>query len=689
MEENLLVQLLSEGLSWQDSLSAKEQAALLNSGKTTRWKEEVLASAGSLGIPKVLRQVAFSFRNVTAWGIYIDSILDLFGIPELQGLACDPSEFVERVAKKEPESWDAVKEIAISFAGEYLKDQIENGDVYLLHPSSLTSVEFSVFVPSIIEARKDKMDQSKPYLTDDGFVDMFDFLELPITMELMLESGVGGRSPLERAKVVLERISELGLLSNTEVTEKRKVKRSPEERYLALYQNCTANHRDLLRGAAMSYDPDEKICKKGIELIYASGHAHSLQPLLLGLDKNDEEIVNLSLKGLGILGNSDVIDNVAKILDYNAGLEVQATACLTLGKLGGHRYIDKIVTRVASSNDETNLAGMKALLLMNTPESLDRFWQYIQRFGMPKLANIAGDIADTKTDNAIIFMIGLLLLDLQAFIHTGEVHFYNAFLQVNDETQKKILLALVSMFREHAVTGFGRMGERSVPVLASLLKIFPETSHLFRDRSIWESSERQLEDIVSSRIGEYFRLPRAESIPAPVIQTIRALGVTHSVRAIPYLEEICKMDNEDYVSSAMEALSEIDLPAIDAILKVDTPSFKLQEQKIRDLGTIVHPKVTKWLIEQLDDKDPRIRMEAVTMLAMRNDPDLAKPLMKAAKDSHKGVRAGLANVIIRLGMNTYPEIMRLLSEDKDDAIRKVITKAQLVYKAAQDDDFWA
>ncbi|MFW9806684.1 MAG: hypothetical protein ACFFFK_08150, partial [Candidatus Thorarchaeota archaeon] len=276
LQENLLIQILSQGLSWRDSLSAEEQARHLNNGETAQWREEVIASAESLGLSKTLRQVAFSSRHVTAWGIYLDSVLDLFGIPELRGLACDPAEYVEKVASKEPKNWEEVKKLAIDIAGEYLKKQIEAGDVYLLHPSKLTSVEFSAYVPTIVELRSKHLDQSKPYLMDDGLIDMFDFLELPITLELMLESGVGGRATPERAITVLDRMTELELISNDKLpTEKRDVKRNIEEQYLKLYQNCEKNHAELLRGTAMAYDPDENICRKGIELIHATGHAHS------------------------------------------------------------------------------------------------------------------------------------------------------------------------------------------------------------------------------------------------------------------------------------------------------------------------------------------------------------------------------------------------------------------------------
>ena len=162
IQDNLIIQLLSQGLSWRDSLSAKEQARLLNNGETALWREGVIASADSLGIPKTRRQVAFSFREVRAWGVYIDAVLNLFGISELQGLACNPAEFVERVAAKEPGSWEDVKQMAITIAGEYLEQQLETGDVYLLHPSELTSPEFSRYVPSIIDARKSKLEQSQP-----------------------------------------------------------------------------------------------------------------------------------------------------------------------------------------------------------------------------------------------------------------------------------------------------------------------------------------------------------------------------------------------------------------------------------------------------------------------------------------------------------------------------------------------
>jgi len=689
IENNLLIRLLSNGLSWQDSTSAKEQARLLNEGDRTLWKEMVLSSATKLGIPKVLRQIALSSDNIQAWGVYYDAILDLFGIPEIRGLSCDPTDFVDSVAAGNPSSWEEVRKSAISIAGNYLEKQIESGDVYLLRPSDMTSAEFAKYTPSIIDARKKGIEESRPYLHSDGWIDMFDFLELPITLELMLESGVGGRASKKDATVVLERMKSLELISKTKPSEKREVERSAEEKYLTLYQNCTNRHMELLRGVAMSYDPEEKICKRGLELVYNSGHVHTLQPLLYGLEKQNPEIVQLSLTGLGILGDRSVIDKIGEVLKNNPTNEIQTAACAALGKLKAERYINEIANLSSSREESVGLAAMNALLSINTQESMNYFWGQIPRFGMPKLVNISETIAGTKTDEAVIFLMGVLLLDLQAFLYTREVHFYNAFLQAKDEVQQKLMLTVVNLMREHGVSAFGKLGDKAVPVLVSLLKIFQDTGNLFQDIPIWEDSEHELKNKVSSRIGEYFRLPRSDIIPPPVTQTIRALGVTHSTRAIPFLEAICKLENEELVACAMEALSEIDLPALDALLKVKTPSTELKLRKTQELGTIVHPKVTDWLVKQLDDENPFIRLEASTFLAMRNDPALVKHLKRSAEDSNKGVRAGLANVIVRIGIDAYPEIMKILSEDTDDDIRNVIAQAQMAYKADQDDDYWA
>lgn len=687
--ENILIKLLSEGLSWRDHLSAQEQAEYLNRGMKDLWRERVMITAESLGIPKVLRQMAFSFNSIQAWAVYLDSVLDLFGIPELQGIACEPAEFVEKVASREPKNWEQVKEIAIEIAREYLKTQIESGDVYLLHPGNLTSPELSVYVPSIIEERSDQLKQAQSYLMEDGMVDMFDFLQLPITMELMIESGVAGRTTPEKAEIVLERMAELGLVSIPETMKKREKKSDIRKQYHELFQNCSKRHSDLLRGCVMSYDSDEQICKQGIELIHGTGHAHSLHALLAGIEKSSDEIVQLSLKGLGLLGNPIAIEKVSDILQSNQAPEVKIAACTTLGMLRADQHLDRIRDLLLSRNDNVSLAGASALLAIGTPDALDIFWQHIRRFGIARLSGLSKAIADTGNRNAVLFLIGLLLLDLQVFIDTGEVPFYNAFGQAKDEAQKTVLLAVIEKLRDQAVAGLGRFGGAAVPILISILQMYQEGRQLFQGMQVWDPAESEMEKLVDSRLREYFRFPRFDTIPNPIIHTVRALGVTHSERAIPFLKELGKADEEEIVFQVIESLSEIDIPAIDVLLNIETKSMKLKLQKIQQIGTIVHPKVTQWLIKQMEDKDPLIRMQAAILLAMRNDRNLSKILLKAAKDPHPGVRAGLANVIIRLGMDTYPEVMQLLSEDKDEDIRKIITKAQLAYKADQDNDFWA
>ncbi len=691
--DNKLVDLLAEGLSWRDSLDASEQARLLNQGRVDLWKKEILKSAKTIGISKVLQQIAFSYKELSAWGTYLHAVLSLFDLDELYGLALEPAEFVKHVAATAPKSWSAAKKTARSRAIEHLKKQIEAGDAYLLRPSVIKSPDLSVFVPPIIEIRRRHIEEVCPYLMDDGLIDLFDFLELPLAMDFMIKSGVGGRANPTEAKVVLDKLVELEIITTASI-EKKREGRTPQqidERYLRLYTDCIPTQRDLLRGAAMALDPDEEVSGKGIDLIYSTGHIHVKEPLLNALERTNDSILVNAIRGLGILGEKDTIPMIGQFLSGSSN-EIQSAVCIALGRLQSGNHVGELSNMLRNSDEQVRLAAAGALLQIKTEKAQEEFWKNYQRFGNIKLIAFTKDIGNLKSERAILFMIDLLLLDLQSFLHSGEIQMYNALLNAREGPEHAMMMLLVQRLREQAVSGFGAMGSDAVPVLASLLRIFPETSKIVWRDVEWEDEEVHIADMLERRLQEHFRhfnFPRPEHIPNPVNEAIRALGVTHSERAVPYLEELAMADSEELALVALEALSEIDTPALDVLIRVPESNPAIQMKKVRDIGTIVHPKATEWLIKQSESKNPLVRMETTNFLAMRNDASLSKHLQKMANDPEAIVRVGLANVIARLGMNTYPEVMRILSEDKEPVVRDTIVRARLHFEADEQDEFWA
>ncbi len=688
--DNQLIELVSQGLSWGDSIAAEAQARLLNEGKAEAWREEIKTSAESVGIPRTLRRISLSFKSTNAWGIYQKEVLTLLGLSELYGLSYDPSELVKKVAHTDPKSWEEAEQSAKTLAREYLEKQIEAGDVYLLRPSDITSPDFSVYVPQIIERRRHGIEGARPYVTEDDLVDMFDFLELPIAMDLMIKSGIGGRTTSTEAKRVLKELSNLGLTSAIDLSTKRpkEYRASVEDQYLRLFAACIPYQRDLLRGSAMALDPDPEICRKGLEMIHRSGHEHCEEPLLRALKRDDEEIITLSLQGLGILGKEEAIPEISTYLGHSNN-EIRRETCNALGQLKASDYIQELDQMLRVNDEKLQLAAMRALLQINTPSTQETFWNNFQRFGMIKLAALSKDIADTGSVNAIHFLVNLLLLDIQSFVESREIQVFNAFIGSKTGAENQMAKIMLSMLRDQAKWGFGRLGAAAVPVLVSLLKIFPETSGLITSAEGWTPSEQEINERMQWRIQQHLRFPRPEHLPMPFKEAILALGMTHSERAIPYLKELSLSSNEEIVLLAIEALGEIDTPALDALIAVPAITPAVRRRKLTEIGTISHPTATAWLIEQGKDNDDLVRIEATNFLAMRNDPSLTEHLMSVAKDPNVLMRVGLANVITRLGMDAYPDIMKVLNEDPDDAVRNTIVRARLHLQADEQNDFWA
>ncbi|MHA1927304.1 MAG: HEAT repeat domain-containing protein [Candidatus Thorarchaeota archaeon] len=692
MMDNKLIALLSQGLSWRDSLSSEEQARLISSGRPEKWLAEIKSIAKSIGIERTLKQITYSLQEIETWGAHQSAIFSLLGVSELYGLSCELGELLEQVADTQPKSWRKVKTIARSLIKECLRKQVEDGDVYLFRPSVIKTADFAVFVPRIIERRSSKMEQIKPYIMDDGLVDMFDFLDLPIAMDVMIKSGIGGRAKVEDVTAVLDTLVEANIIDSTNLSEKRKkgtISSSVEERYHRLFSGCQPQHRDLLRGCAMCLDPDESIIKKGLELIYKTGHIHCKEPLLFALRSQDTEILTNAIKGLGIIGDKESIPAIGKFLSHSSN-QVMAAACISMGQLGATDYIDEIGELTKSNDDDVTISAMKALLLIDSAKATAIFWPQVERLGMGKISQLSKEIGESKSELAGLFMFNLLMLDLQAFMQTREIGLYNDMVRSKSENEINLRNLLIKKLREQAVWGFGRLGDRGVPVLISLLQIFPETQKLSWEQVQWEPSERKIEMHIKRRVQEQSRFPSVrEVIPVPIIDAVRSLGMTHSEKAVPYLRRLSKSDDEEIVLQVIEALGEIDTPAIDALLEVPELTPKVRMKKITEIGTFVHPKAIEWLLIQVEDKDPLIRLTAGNYLVLRNDSAFSAVLKKLATDENRGVRAGIANTILRLGFDSYPEIIEILSNDGDKLVREIIVKARLTFETNKEGDFWA
>ncbi len=689
VSENELIDILSRGLSWRDSRDAIELADLLDEGNTVSWQNRVLQAAEEIGVPRVLHQIEFSYQKVVAWGAFAQAVLSLFGLGELSGLSCDMSEFVRSIREKNPSSWKKARKYAKECAIRYLKGQIAAGDVYLLRPSAIQSPDLAVYVPEIIEVRRREKERAAAYLMEDGMVDMFDLLELPIAMELIVKSGIGGRSDQDSAKEVLSKLVELGVTSNGEPVAKSQNLVSVEERYLRLYQNCMPNHRDLLRGVAMTLDPDNKMCLQGLEMIYASGHGYAREALLKALDRSDDAIIKYAIAGLGILGDREAIERISGFLGHHSK-DVVCAACGVLGQLQATEKVDDLFALVGTSDDEIRIAALRALAKINSPRAHEKVWQCYSSLGISKFSLLTAQVADRGSDTALYFMIDLLLLDVHTFVRGGEMMLFNA-IQNPPDNMQNVLQEAISILRDRAVEGFGRIGSRAVPILVTLLNQFPDAEGIVSARVEWKKDEQEIRHVLYDRLREYQQLRHvtATCIPDPVEKIVRALGMTKSARAIPYLKDIANSRNVNLAKIAVESLSEIDTPAIDALIEVSESNPTIHALKVQQIGTIVHPRATKWLVKQSTSKNPMVRLQTGMFLAMRNDPALIKPLRKLAKDSEVGVRMILANVITRLGLNAYPEIMEILSKDSAEIVRDTITRAKLHFEAEKNDEFWA
>ncbi|MBD3159128.1 MAG: hypothetical protein GF309_10105 [Candidatus Lokiarchaeota archaeon] len=690
MIENTLLELMEKGLSWRDYLAASNQAELLDLAKRKAWRKQILDSAEQIGITNTLKQIALSFQLTQAWGMYLNSILRLFEIREFYGLACDPSQFVEKIAQQQPESWGEVNSASRELALKYLKEQIETGDVFLLRPSQFEDPDLMAYLPKILDARKAKMGEARPYLMQDGLVDMFDFLELPLALNLLVKSGVGGRTTIEEAKPVLEKLVELKLspVKIPEAARDEVGSLSVKERYLGLYTDSISYHKDLLQGITMSLDIDDQICRIGLEKTCKIGHEYCKEPFLFALGREDESTVACALTGLGRLGIEEVIPQIRNSLRRSSPV-IQKAACDALGVLRASECTDELRKLVDSSDDKVRLSALKALFRINSPTIQNEYWKWIREFDIVNLASMAKEIGATKSDYAVSFLVNLLMLDLQAFLETDEIRMFNMIMALRRENQEELADTLIDRLRTQAVAGFKRLGSIGVPVLASLLKLYPETAKIIETEIDWKPSEEHILDLIQRRIQAFRRISDIDYPKFAVTEAIEALGLTHSERAIPYLVDLVRSEREEIVHAAMEALGEIDLPALEALLEVPETHRFVTLQKIERIGSINHRRASKYLIQKTGDSDPLVRAAVAKHLVLRMDSELSKPLAQLARDPDENVRRTLAIVLLRLGVDCYPGVVEILRNDTDESVQQIIVESKLFHETRERDEFWA
>jgi HEAT repeat protein len=327
------------------------------------------------------------------------------------------------------------------------------------------------------------------------------------------------------------------------------------------------DRRTTLALVAKVRDPRSSVRKGAIEVLGKLGDVRASSSLIAALSDSEAEVQIAALTALANLRAADAVPSIAPLARQTTRKEVADAALIALGRIQSPDAVATLIDAAASDGDAQGAAmrgafssaGAAALRLLS--KCLD---------GQPTLARANGCV------RALGYVSGAKAAEA-----------------VLDALRRRVsspAVALLALARLGTDTGL----ETILEYLASSEQATRQSAILAAARMLDPESPdgRAIEPIVKA-------LEAARELREERIDLIRLLGLTGSVRAVPWLVRY----------AAVEGDIEARVTALDA------------------LGNIRGGDQTSLLIAALDDRSKRIRVAAASSLRRLADPTAVQPLL--------------------------------------------------------------
>lgn len=662
-------------------------------------KERMNNVIKEFGLLDALYLLESAIKDNESWGGGMHAVIHLFKVPELSGLDCSAHEFVKQITEFEPASLDQIPDIAREIADPILAKQIARDDTFLLNPDLMSNTVLVNRVPHILESRQKQIESFQLSRFEDGTIDFTECFGTVYGFSVLTQSGTPTRISEKKASKALRLLRKVKLVDSPSKMKFKQLSIIPEQGkpidYSFLFENCSDGRKGLFNGIVQCLDPDDRTCISGIKRIQSIGHPMSLIPFTHALKRKDHHIQSEAIIGLRTIGDVQIADQIMKHLS-SSNQEVKLNAIAALGHFG---YVESVpeLAKLAQSRDEKIAPlALSALCKIPSDDSLNTVIEEFRRKEYMKASVLASELGYTQSVRVLIHILDFLLLDVYSFIHRGGVPFMNALLQ-NTEEAKGSKEFLISTVRKQAIIGIERLGNIAVGPISKILTL------LLDDATMKQKMQHTLEasygfdyvrknDDITNRISGYYewkqKIPGFDaSIPA----FIEALGRTRSPEAIPILRILAEHKNSEFREKAIEGLSEIDTPAAEALLSLpEETEASIRVRKVAEIGSIIHPKTTAWLIQKVNDKDPTIRMLAIVTLLMRRDPKMFDIVEELANSPEEFTRVLVARAFNKTENPLFQSIIEKLKNDSSYQVRDAFTMREINLGSSSDDgDFWA
>jgi hypothetical protein len=676
--ENVLLNRLGLGISQYKQRIINELRTLLLKGRFEKVKQRLFQLANDKGTEEaffLLRAAAES--DAEGWGAILETLNNVFNVSEISGMDCTPKEFIDEISKRTT-NWKEVEDVAREVGLSLIKAQIARGDIYLLHPANMKHPNLLPCAAKILEIREKQNEAIEISRVSSGDINLTGVFGSAQGFELLAEAKIGPILGDEEAKKALTLLKKAKLVKKdvaVESLEKEDLSLPRVRDYSHLFAGFSQKRKSLLNGVVRALDtsPTADI---GVKAISGIGHPICKAPLENYVLRGGNSIVE-ALLGLHFFGLEGIERRILDLLDGNDA-KIKAATIGCFEGTQSTRVITKLLSLLKSGDLESEQIGVIGLTAINEPKSRGQLIEFLSSVNPIERGAYVEFIAKTKSIDVVPTLIDLLFFDTFTFIDGKHSQLLRVLANTSgaEREQMNVIMATI---RNKVTTALGSMRDVSTSALIGVLEELTNPSPI-------DPIDQQFLLMAGSpmeRVGMWARLRTRKHLrqrelrqrtglhETPVFETITALGQTGSVDAIPILERLARHSERQIRFQAIEALSEIDEPALGSLLRIETNSDDEMDYFLTtQIGAIVGKSAEDFLVSRLTAKNPSVRTVAYSFLAARRTQEFVKYIEQGVKDKDRQVRLGLANMLILLDDPMYDSVIRILEKDKDKQVRQ-------------------
>lgn len=390
--------------------------------------------------------------------------------------------------------------------------------------------------------------------------------------------------------------------------------------------------------------PNQDVRKFIIDVLGELNDKRSLPLMLKALKDENENVRATAVEHLGMTGDPEAVDALIDILE-SGDLWTAYPATDALGKIGSRKAIPTLVKTLSVRTLRT--PAMRALSRFSDPEILKH------------IVPLLGDHSKTTQEEAVKAVKNFYHNGVKEEIIAREIK--NVFGNRSVETLAAHAWSTDSEVRISAIFLLGIMKDQRA--LAPLLEVSLEEDFA-------EDVKRALVFIGKDKPGVILPLLETSSLYQKRFMCDVA-GEIASPLFFSVFRELLKDDDGHIRSLAVTGLSRIgDVKAVELIKGLlSDPYEDVQEAAVKALCSLKSGVDKNEFIKAVNDKDPVVRKNAVTILGEIGASDAVDTIGFALKDSDVRVRQAVVNALYLINKGDFVKYLTLALTDEDPDIR--------------------